>query len=258
MNIVLLQSHVFWEDPKRNIEHFGHLIANLSEKTDLVFLPELFSTGFTMNVREYAEKQNGDTFCWMKNQASCHNVVLAGSYIAEEKGMYFNRLVWMEPNGRSAIYDKRHLFRIGDENEHYSPGNRIAVVTWKSWHIRPLICYDLRFPVWSRNRNDYDVLAYIANWPSSRQDVWDALLKARAIENQAYVIGLNRVGKDGRSIEYAGGSVVYGPDGNALVSSKTSGQEILQVELSLNELRRFRKKFPVHLDADDFNIKFST
>jgi predicted amidohydrolase len=191
----------------------------------------------------------------MQKMAEEYKCSIAGSMIIGQEGRYFNRLIWMQANGALQFYDKRHLFRMGDEERYYSPGGSLITVQQGPFRIRPLICYDLRFPVWSRNTRDYDILVYVANWPAPRRDVWISLLKARAIENQAYVIGVNRMGKDGMGISYKGDSLVYGPKGNVMGELPPDKAGILLVSLSLDELKAFREKFPVWKDADSFRIE---
>lgn len=226
----------------------------------MIVLPEMFSTGFTMNAEKMAEHMNIRTFKWMRQMADQTKALILGSYIATVENKYYNRLVWMEPGGNFKTYDKRHLFRMAVEHNTYSAGDSKLVSTWKGWRICPLICYDLRFPVWSRNafdaasgRMNYDVLIYVANWPAARIEAWDSLLKARAIENLSYCAGVNRIGNDGNNVEYNGHSSVYSPKGEALFSS-AGVEEIKTIELDAGALESYREKFPAYLDADDFSI----
>lgn len=237
------------------MRNLGVQLYGLVGKTDLVILPEMFTTGFSMNPEALAEGMEDDTVRWMKRQAEILNAAIVGSFIYEEKSDFFNRLISVKPDGELDIYDKRHLFRIGDEHFHYKAGNQFLIVSWGGWRIRPLICYDLRFPVWARYRGDYDLLVYIANWPESRRKVWKALLIARAIENQVYTIGVNRIGKDGRDIGYTGDSMVIDPKGETIFKANSNEESIQTVELSLEAQNEFREKFPVALDADDFEMK---
>jgi omega-amidase len=199
LKITLIQSNLFWENKVKNLEQFSHKIDAISEATDLIVLPEMFTTGFSMSPEKLAENVNGETVKWMKATAHKKNCVVTGSFICEEGGNYFNRLLWVNADGTYSKYDKRHLFSMGDENNHYATGEEKLIVKLKGWKICPLICYDLRFPVWARNTKEasYDVLIYVANWPERRSYPWKTLLLARAIENQSYVIGSNRVGVDG-------------------------------------------------------------
>ncbi|GAH46906.1 unnamed protein product [marine sediment metagenome] len=254
LKITIVQANIHWENKKENMEMFSHMIRNMAQHTDLVILPEMFSTGFSMKPALLSEHVNGPTVHWMDEIAREHNAVVTGSIIFSEKNKFLNRLIWMPPEGDYDYYDKRHLFRMGEENQRYSAGNRKLITNWKGWRFRPLVCYDLRFPVWSRNINDYDMLIYIANWPEARRKVWKSLLVARALENQAYVVGVNRVGVDGRDISYAGESMIVGPRGNIVSKISAHKESIETVSLSLDDLITFREKFPVHLDADNFRI----
>jgi len=254
LKITIVQTNIHWEDKNENMEMFSHIIRDMAQHTDLVILPEMFSTGFSMRPSLIAEAINGPTVSWMGKIARQFNAVVTGSIIIKENKDFFNRLIWMPPEGNYEYNDKRHLFRMGEENLKYSAGNRKLITNWKGWRFRPLVCYDLRFPVWSRNRNDYDMLIYVANWPEARRKVWKNLLVARAMENQAYVVGVNRVGIDGRDISYAGDSMIVDPRGNIVSEISTYDESVKTISLSLNELIAFREKFPVHLDADDFRI----
>lgn len=254
LKITIVQTNIHWENKNENMEMFSHIIRDMTQHTDLVILPEMFSTGFSMQPALLYEHINGPTVRWMSEIAREHNAVVTGSIIISEKNKFLNRLIWMPPDGNLKYYDKSHLFRMGEENQKYSAGNRKLITNWKGWRFRPLICYDLRFPVWSRNRNDYDMLIYVANWPEARRKVWKTLLVARAMENQAYVVGVNRVGIDGRDISYSGDSLIVDPRGNIVSEIKEYDESVKTVSLSLNELISFREKFPVHLDADDFRI----
>ncbi|MBL0328157.1 MAG: amidohydrolase [Bacteroidetes bacterium] len=256
LKITIIQSDLHWENKEKNLEQFSQKIASISEATDLIVLPEMFTTGFTMRPEAFAETMTGATIAWMKTKAKEKNCVITGSFVCEENGMYFNRLMWMKADGTFSTYDKRHLFRMGDEDKHYGHGDKKLIVDLKGWKISPLICYDLRFPVWARNtkENLYDVLIYVANWPERRAHPWKSLLVARAIENQSYTIGVNRVGNDGNAIYHSGDSVALNFKGEA-ISKIEPGKEIIEtITLSYQELVEFRKAFPVMLDADDFEI----
>ena len=254
LRIALIQTTIYWEDPGKNRSHFENICNSLTGKTDLIVLPETFTTGFTMTTEKVAEEMGGQTLEWLGEQAARTNSVITGSLIIKEGSNYFNRLIWMPPYGKYAEYDKKHLFRMGNEHHNYAPGTGMLIQDLGPWRIRPLICYDLRFPVWSRNRNNYDMLIYVANWPENRKEVWNTLLKARAIENQAYVVGVNRIGTDGNGISYSGDSAVIDPRGKIISSIAPYGESAEVVSISLDDLNDFRNKFPVHLDADDFQI----
>jgi omega-amidase len=254
LTVTLLQSPLHWESPEANRAMFEEKIWQIGKQTDLIVLPEMFTSGFTMNVEPIAEPMNLSTFKWMKQQAAQTGAVVTGSYIVKEGGKYFNRLLWMQPDGNFSYYDKRHLFRMAGEHEVFSAGAQKIVVSIKDWKICPLICYDLRFPVWSRNAHKaYDVLLYVANWPEARSLAWKSLLQARAIENSVYAIGVNRVGEDGKGIAYSGDSSVISPKGE-LLWQNSNKDDIYTHVLSWEELESFRQKFPVDLDADDFLI----
>ncbi len=255
LKITLIQSDLHWENSGANLAMFEEKIWKIKGKTDIIVLPEMFTTGFTMNAVGLAEPMNYTTFKWMKQQASQTGAVVTGSIIIKEGKNYFNRLIWMQPDGNYFSYDKRHLFRMAEEHLIFSQGSEKLLVEWKGWKIRPLICYDLRFPVWSRNvKNEYDLLIYVANWPEARSLPWKALLQARAIENLSYVVGVNRIGSDGKGIAYCGNSSIISPKGEILWQ-KESTEEIETVVLGKAELDSFRKKFPADLDSDDFKIE---
>ena len=252
--VSLVQFDIRWQQPQDNLDRLAEMINPLSGHTDLILLPEMFTTGFTMEPEMFYEEAEGTVYTWMHKLAGKTGTCMAGRYIVRENGRYFNRLLYVSPEGEESIYDKRHLFRMGDEHLHYAAGHKRIVFSCRNFRIKPFICYDLRFPVWTRSRNDADLLIFIANWPESRREVWKTLLKARAIENQVYVAGVNRVGKDGRNISYAGDSMIISPKGEVISSLETNREGILTSVLDLHGLQRFREKFPVHLDADRFNI----
>ncbi|HEC42335.1 MAG TPA: amidohydrolase [Bacteroides sp.] len=254
IKITLIQPDIIWEDIDANLARYSTIIEGFQEATEVVLLPELFSTGFSMRSRELAEPMEGKTMEWMADQADKFKFALAGSIIINDEGNFYNRLIWMQKDGSYHYYDKRHLFRMGGEDEHYSPGNKPLLVEVNGARFRLLVCYDLRFPVWSRNRNDYDILVYLANWPSPRRDVWNTLLKARALENQSYTIGVNRVGKDAMGIDYNGESMVYDARGNRIAYMEPGFTGSHTIQLSLEQLSAFRKKFPVWRDADPFML----
>jgi predicted amidohydrolase len=244
-----------WEDAAANRAMFAEQLGPLKGATDLVVLPEMFTTGFSMRSAELAEEMNGLTVHWMREQAKALDAAIYGSLIINEKGKCFNRGLFVKPDGEIIHYDKRHLFRFANEHEHYSAGVDRVVVAWRGWRILLQICFDLRFPVFARNRGDYDAALYVANWPEARRYPWSQLLIARAIENQCYVAGVNRVGMDGKGIHYTGDSVVIDPRGAVIGQVEPAAEGVATVELEANALAEFREKFPVGLDADDFELK---
>lgn len=250
----LIQADLVWQAPADNRQLLADLLDEGALGLDLAILPETFSTGFTQAAEAFAEPAEGPTLHWMAEQAAKHQLTLTGSYIVQEDGCYFNRLIWMPPDGNYDSYDKRHLFSMAGEQAVFSAGEQRKVFTCQGWRCCPMICYDLRFPVWSRSRKDYDLLFYVANWPEARARQWRRLLPARAIENQAYVAGVNRVGIDGEGFTYAGDSQCYDPLGDAMAENE-GGETVIRAELSLFQLARLRDKFPVLDDADDFHIK---
>ncbi len=255
LKLALFQIDLEWEDPQLNRENIAAKCANLEDDVDLIILPEMFTTGFSMESEKLAETKPYTSLSWMQKLSIKTNKAITGSIIAEENGSHFNRLFFVTPDGDSLTYDKRHLFRMAGEHNYFSGGKVSKTIEFRGWRIRPLICYDLRFPVWSRNREDYDLLIYVANWPKPRSSAWQALLKARAIENYAYCAGVNRVGTDGNMVDYEGASAVYDPKGNRLTELLLEEDKIIRASLSGTELLAYRKKFPVQLDADDFEIK---
>ena len=254
LRIAVFQFDLAWENPETNRAKIDEWLQKANRKMDAVFLPETFSTGFSMNV-ELAESMDGETIRWMKARSAEHQLALCGSLIIKENEQFFNRLVFVEPSGEIHFYNKRHLFTMASEESHFQPGTERLIVNYKGWRICPLICYDLRFPVWARNRNEYDILVYSANWPESRTEVWNTLLKARAIENQAYVVGANRVGVDGSNILYSGNSQLIDPKGAQLSAIAHHHKGIVYAGFSHSELMEFRKKFPVLNDADSFSLQ---
>lgn len=255
LTITLIQSDLHWEDTTANLAMFEEKIWEIRASTDLIVLPEMFTTGFTMNAKALAEPMNLTTFKWLKQQAAQTGAVVTGSYIVQEQGHYYNRLIWMQPNGQYDCYDKRHLFRMADEHQTYSAGGKRLIKEIKGWRICPLVCYDLRFPAWSRNLgNVYDLLIYVANWPQARSHAWNILLQARAIENLAYVAGVNRVKEDGKGHSYSGGSALIDFRGQQLFYQQN--EEIIHTQtLSKGALVEFREKFPAFMDSDEFEIK---
>jgi predicted amidohydrolase len=254
LKITLIQSALHWERPEANLAMFEEKIWTIKEKTDLIVLPEMFTTGFTMNAQPLAEMMNFNTFRWMKQMAKQTSASITGSVIIKEDGNFYNRLIWMNPDGNFFTYDKRHLFRMAGEDQVFTQGKEKIIVDLKGWKICPLICYDLRFPVWSRNiNNHYDLLLYVANWPAARSLAWKTLLRARAIENLSYVAGLNRIGNDGKEIPYSGDSAVINFKGEDVLDLGDQ-EDIKTVNLDPHLLHEFREKFPAHLDADRFSI----
>jgi len=254
LRVTLVQSEIAWESPSANRHRLAEHFRGLAGHTDLIVLPEMFSTGFSMHAGTLAESMNGPTVGWMREEAAAMGCVITGSLIVRDQGRHFNRLVWARPDGSLAHYDKRHLFRMAGEHTHYAPGGSRLTVDLKGWRICPLVCYDLRFPVWSRSRGDYDLLLYVANWPARRAHAWAALLRARAIENLCYVAGVNRIGRDGNAVSYAGDSVALDFLGQPL-SSEGGGDRVETAVLDMESLRAHRVSFPADLDADAFEIK---
>jgi len=250
LNIALIQTELAWEDANKNIDTLETLLTPLGETTDLVVLPEMFTSGFTMNASDNSQTMDGPGVIWMKKMAKEKNVDITGSIIIRDKDRFFNRLIWAKPSGIVYTYDKKHLFRYAGEHRVYTPGKTLTTIELKGWKLRPFICYDLRFPLWVRNiNNQYDVAVFIANWPKRRSAHWRALLTARAIENQAYVIGVNRVGMDGNGLEYSGDSSAIDPLGKVLFHS--NGECVVQtLTLSWREIEDYRKAFPAWMDAD--------
>lgn len=258
LHIALIQSPLYWENIDANLAMFEEKIWQISGPADLIVLPEMFSTGFSMNARILAEPVNSKTFRWMKQQAAQTKAVITGSYIVREGNQFFNRLYAVFPDGGSYHYDKKHLFAIAGEGKDYTGGKDRLVFELKGWKIMPLICYDLRFPVWARSGSgdtgtyEYDLLLYVANWPRPRIHAWDTLLTARAIENTAYCAGVNRLGEDGVGAEYIGHSAVYDYKGEQMTFSEQ--EEILQATLIYADLLSFRERFPFQKDADAFSF----
>lgn len=256
LTITIIQTHLFWEDAEANLNHFDSKINLITEQPDIIVLPEMFTTGFSMTPETMAEEHGGKGLQWMQQKAKEKQLAIVGSISVKENGRFYNRLYWVMPNGSYQFYNKRHLFRMGNEHEHYTAGNQKCIVEYKGWKICPLVCYDLRFPVWSRNTKSatYDVLLYVANWPAVRAFAWSQLLVARAIENQCYVVGVNRIGDDANGIAHSGNSVILNPKGESVSNIKQNQECTETVSVSYTELQNFRKNFPVLLDADEFNV----
>jgi omega-amidase len=292
LTITTIQTNLFWEDKTANLQLFEQKIRNLQQKTEVVVLPEMFSTGFSMQPEKLAETMGGPTVAWMKKLSAEKRIIITGSVIIEEEGNYYNRLVWMLPNGQYGYYDKRHLFAYAQEDQHYTPGNKRLIASVKGWKINLLVCYDLRFPVWSRQQQfmasttlsdaiwqadastpsaegtaqpadiptspvasspEYDLLIYVANWPERRNHAWKTLLQARAIENQCYVVGVNRVGKDGNDIYHSGDSMIIDALGSVLYT-KPHDEDVFTITLQKEALEETRNKLPFLKDADRFII----
>ncbi|HEX5023700.1 MAG TPA: amidohydrolase [Agriterribacter sp.] len=267
LSITTIQTPLYWEDKAANLRMFKEKITAIPEKTEIVILPEMFSTGFSMQTQKLAEKMDGLTVEWMQHVATQQKIILTGSVIIEEAGNYFNRLIWMLPDGNYGYYDKRHLFAYAKEHEHYTPGNKRLIASVKGWKINLQVCYDLRFPVWVRQKShlveqdetqaistaEYDLIIYVANWPEKRIHAWKTLLQARAIENQCYVAGVNRVGKDGNDITYSGESMIIDPLGEPMYSASHQ-EDTFTCMLHKEKLETIRKQFPFLRDADSFLI----
>jgi predicted amidohydrolase len=262
LRIALFQTDLHWQDRDANLAMLEEKIWSIQEPVDLMVLPEMFTTGFSMNARELAEPMNFTATKWMKQMAAQTGSVITGSVIIKEAGNFYNRLLWVDPEGEVAFYDKRHLFRMAREEAHYDMGTDNRVMNLKGWKILPQICYDLRFPVWSRNRTDengsclYDLVFYVASWPASRISAWDILLKARAVENLSYSLGVNRTGEDGTGVKYNGHSAAYDFKGENIAFSPDV-EEILLVDLDYDKLHQFREKFPAWRDADQFDLRMN-
>ena len=253
--VSIVQQPLAWGDPPANRELFASVLAPLAGKTDLVVLPEMFTTGFSMKPEELAEPADGPTRAWLKEQARALDAAVGGTVAIDDGGRFFNRFIIAMPHGPDYWYDKRHLFRMGGEHRHYDAGDHALIVEWRGARLCPLVCYDLRFPVWSRRRPglDYDLVIYSANWPAARRFAWNSLLRARAIENQAYCVGVNRVGDDGVGIAHAGESVVLDFMGQPLLDLQDKPLAAT-VPIDIEAVRGWRDKFPAHLDADAFSL----
>ncbi|PZP44749.1 MAG: amidohydrolase [Pseudopedobacter saltans] len=259
LTITLIQTNLVWEDKNANLQLLEEKIGSIREKTHIVILPEMFFTGFSMHPEQFAETMDGTTIGWMKKIAQEKKIILTGSVIVEEDGSYFNRMVWMMPNGQYCLYDKRHLFGYAGEDKHYSAGEKRVIVSVNGWRILLQVCYDLRFPVWARQQStkeqlyEYDAIIYVANWPEKRNLAWKTLLQARAIENMSFVVGVNRVGNDGNGFHHSGDSRIIHPLGT-LLYDKTEEEDVFTYTLEANELLKTRDRFPFAKDADHFKI----
>lgn len=255
LRISMIQSHIIWEDRSENLGYYGELLRRVSGRTDLAVLPETFTTGFSMNVEALADAMDGETLATVRQWAAKYKTAVTGSFIVTDEGKYYNRAFFVTPDGACAHYDKRHLFRMAGEDKHFSAGDRQLIVPYKGWNICLQVCYDLRFPVWSRNvENAYDLLIYMANWPEARKKAWKALLQARAIENMCYACGVNRVGTDGKGFAYRGDSLIFDPRGKKLADAGKREEVTRTCTLSKFKLDEFRAKFPAWKDADSFTV----
>ena len=255
LSITLLQSNLQWENAIANRLQFSKLIKQVSGNTDLIILPEMFTTGFSMNASKLAETMQGETHQWMISEAKKHKAAICGSLIISEDGKFYNRLFFVHPNGTYQTYDKRHTFTLAGEDKTYTAGNEKKIIDYKGWKICPLVCYDLRFPVWARNTDDYDILLYVANWPTKRIKAWDTLLKARAIENMCYCIGVNRIGLDGNGHNYVGHSAIYDVLGNQISTIEFEKEFVETVKLTKEHIYSLRDRFQFLNDRDHFSLK---
>ena len=254
LKITTFQAYLFWENIDKNLQNLSLRLSAIREKTDLIVLPEMFSTGFSMNPEKLAEDMNGKSMQWMQTQAQKFDCVITGTLIIREEGKYYNRLIWMRPDGTFEKYDKRHLFGFAEEDKHYTAGNKKLFVELNGWKICPVICYDLRFPVWLRNTNEeYDMLLVLANWPERRSLHWRTLIPARAVENQAFVVAVNRVGHDGNEIYHSGDSMCIDPNGK-VVYYKPNDEDLYTFSINLEEVAKSRTSHPFLKDADQFKI----
>jgi omega-amidase len=254
LKITVFQGYLFWENADKNLQNISLRLSNIREKTDLIILPEMFNTGFTMNVEPLAEEMDGKTVQWMAATAKKYDCVITGSLIIKENNHYYNRLIWMRPDGSHEHYDKRHLFALGKEHEKFTAGNKRLIVELKGWNICPMICYDLRFPVWQRNVNgEYDLLLIVANWPERRALHWRTLIPARAVENQSYVVAVNRVGHDGNEVYHSGDSTCIDPNGK-VIYYKRDEEDLYTFTIAAFELEKTRRALPFLKDADSFTI----
>lgn len=253
LQVAMIQSHLLWENQTANLAKFDTLLESVSNSTQLIILPEMFTTGFSMNPVELAEDMNGETVNWLLNWSKKKNAAICGSVIIKENNNYYNRFLFVTPDGEIRSYDKRHRFMMAGEGELYTAGEDTVLIAYEGWKIFPQICYDLRFPVFARNTIDYDVLIYVANWPKPRVRAWDALLKARAIENMSYCIGVNRIGLDGKGLEYVGHSGVYDVLGDEIAFAKAE-EKIITATLSKRHIKETREQLPFLEDKDAFTL----
>ncbi|TWR31088.1 amidohydrolase [Mucilaginibacter pallidiroseus] len=256
LKITTFQGYLFWENIDKNLQNITLKLSNIREKTNLIILPEMFNTGFSMNAEALAEEMDGKTTQWMHKTAQKFDCVVTGSIIIKENGNFYNRLLWVRPDGTVSHYDKRHLFALGKEHDTYTPGAKKLIVELNGWRICPMICYDLRFPVWLRNvpEEQYDLLLIVANWPERRAPHWRTLIPARAVENQAYVIGVNRVGHDGNEVYHSGDSTCIDPNGK-VIYYKRDEEDIYTFTIVADEIAKVRRALPFLKDADKFDIE---
>jgi len=255
LKIAIIQSNLIWEQPELNRKNFSLKIKDIEASVDLIILPEMFNSGFTMNPKNVFETMNGKTVGWMKELAILYGVAICGSLVIHENNHFYNRFVFVSSEGYLNIYDKRHTFTLAGENKVYKPGEDRVIINYKNWKLMPLICYDLRFPVWSRNTDNYDVMLYVANWPKPRINAWDTLLKARAIENMSFCVGVNRVGFDNNNHEYPGHSAVYDGLGTRILSTKANQEQTEIVVLEKQHLKSIRQNYKFLDDKDLFILK---
>ncbi|WP_296633837.1 amidohydrolase [Polaribacter sp.] len=256
LHVVGIQADLVWENPSENLKYFEDIITDLPTTTDLVVLPEMFTTGFTMQPNNLAEPITGSSITWMKKLAQKFDFAITGSLVIEENNKFFNRLIFVHPSGKIDTYDKRHSFTLAGEHKVYTSGKELLTIDYKGWKIRPLICYDLRFPVWARNTKNYDLLIYMANWPITRIKAWDTLLKARAIENMSYTIGVNRTGFDANNYQYSGNSIIVDFLGDELSSLEENGVGTISAVLKKKNQNKVREKLGFLNDKDAFSIDF--
>jgi len=253
LNITTVQTDIKWLNVTDNLNSLSVKLQNI-KNSDLILLPETFATGFAINLDTAEPAKNGPIISWLIQQASKLNTVIAGSVLVSHNNKKVNRFYWVWPDGNIKFYDKRHLFRLGNEGDHVIAGQKREVFTINDVRILPLVCYDLRFPVWARSKNDYDVMVNVANWPAARRNIWDTLLQARAMENQSYVIGINRVGDDGNGTGHSGGTAIYDFTGKALFKANDNESNISTTKIDITKLKEFKEAFPAYLDADEFEI----
>jgi len=260
LTLAMLQSDLVWENTEANLTSFDVTIRGITQPIDIIILPEMFNTGFSINPEKINQEYMGGVFVWMQQKAAQTNAAVVGSVLTHVAGKYYNRLYWVFPDGTHQFYDKRHLFRLGKEWQVFTPGKTRTIIEWRGWRILPLICYDLRFPVWSKNRqnggvHDYDLLIYVANWPVVRAHAWKLFLQSRAMENLSYVAGVNRVGLDGLGMDHSGDSLVADMNGQIMAMAEAHKTETVVTRIYARELVKFREQFPFSLDWDDFEIK---
>ncbi len=253
LKVTLVQPDIIWEDKSANLEKYEALLKE-ANSPDVVVLPEMFNTGFSMNAKELAEKTEGQSVKWLADKAGSIDAAVMASLIVEDEGLFYNRLVWMQPDGHYQTYDKRHLFSMTEEPKHFTPGKRKLILDWRGWKICPMVCFDLRFPVWNRNVEEYDCFIVNANWPQRRSNHWRTLLQARAIENQVFCVGVNRVGKDGNEVYFCGDSMVVDPLGEPRVHLKHN-EQVINVEMDYEEITKTRRYMPFLRERDHFELQ---